>query len=282
MSTKISDEIIQKLYNQHLSGKSIVDLAKENNLSWAGMQNRFKIRNLKTFKGLHKSTKYKKSLNEDYFNQIDNHKKAYFLGLIYADGYIRQRNNNQFLLGLGLQVQDIEIIEIFKKELECSNKIRTDLNQRKIEIQSKKIVNNLLSLGVKYNKSKKDLFLPKIDKKFINSFILGFLDGDGWISVGKRINIGICCSSKYILEEISKYLYDIDIKSKVYCDKRAKRTTNKHQDLYTLYISDNNSRLKFLKFLYKDCPISLKRKYNKFIQANTVLTSKISKGLETV
>lgn len=34
---------------------------------------------------------YKKyELNENYFNVIDSHEKAYILGFIYADGYNRE------------------------------------------------------------------------------------------------------------------------------------------------------------------------------------------------
>ena len=51
-----------------------------------------------------------------YFDQIDNHEKAYFLGLLYADGYIC-KSNYTYQMGIALQLQDKYIIEELYKEL---------------------------------------------------------------------------------------------------------------------------------------------------------------------
>lgn len=52
--------------------------------------------------------KYK--LNENYFDKIDIEEKAYFLGLLYADGYIFTLRSNKYVR-LQLQKIDKHILE---------------------------------------------------------------------------------------------------------------------------------------------------------------------------
>ncbi len=279
MKKPLEKEKINICYQEHLSGKSIADLAKENDVSWHVMYNYFKRRDLKTTKGLHRSLKYRNIHNEDYFSIINTHEQAYLLGFLYADGYIRKKDNR---IGLGLKPSDIKIVEYLKNAVKTENKITIEANKVTIEFASGKIVNDLLKLGVKRNKTYKEMHLPIIDNCFMNSFILGYLDGDGWISIStKRIQIGICSLSKEMLLEIQNYLISFDIKTSIYCDKRSLKNEN-HKDLFSIIINNNKSKLLFLQHIYKNSTIFLDRKYQKMLQANTVLTSKITKGLEVV
>ena len=287
MNCNLNEETL-KMHEEHLNGLMLVELSKKYNLSRSAIYYRFKTRNLKIIKDLHKSTKYKVSFNEDYFSNVDSENKAYFLGLIFADGYIRKRNKNSFSLGLKLQSEDKYIIEKLQSEL-CafSYKIQEEKNNfkgnYKLEVQSNKLVTDLINLGIKFNKSYEELSIPHIDNIMFFHFLRGLIDGDGWISIGKteKVQIAIGMSSIVFLQEIQKILLNYDIKSAIY--KRDDSIKNVNWGvLYTLYISDNKSRLKLLNLLYNNSTIYLNRKYNKYIHANTVLSSKITKGLETV
>ncbi len=40
----------------------------------------------------------RKKYNENYFEQIDNENKAYWLGFIYADGYVRKKLHKEYMV----------------------------------------------------------------------------------------------------------------------------------------------------------------------------------------
>ena len=57
------------------------------------------------------------TLDENYFDSIDNPNKAYIIGFIYADGSINLKRN---LLTICISEKDLEILEFIKKELNYS------------------------------------------------------------------------------------------------------------------------------------------------------------------
>lgn len=62
-------------------------------------------------------------LDEDYFSQIDNHEKAYFLGLITTDGCVFWKNKKQAFLAVELQESDKYIIQHFLKCIHSNRKL---------------------------------------------------------------------------------------------------------------------------------------------------------------
>jgi hypothetical protein len=64
--------------------------------------------------------------NENYFDIIDTPQKAYFLGLMYADGGIWHTDKigkygnvlHQYQMSINLQERDKSILELFRKELQ--------------------------------------------------------------------------------------------------------------------------------------------------------------------
>ena len=118
--------------------------------------------------------------DESYFEKIDSHEKAYILGLMYSDGYVRK--NHSF--GITLHRKDADLLEYMAKALNFSGKIREvkSHDHLSLEICSKKICGDLNNLGCPINKSlilDWPLFLE--DTPYIWSFILGVIDGDGHI-----------------------------------------------------------------------------------------------------
>ena len=84
-------------------------------------------------------------VNEEYFSVIDSAEKAYWLGMLYADGSVTSKN--QLWLGL----KDKEHIEKFKTFLQSKHKIQErviTLNDKlcyayRISIKDRTIVNDL-------------------------------------------------------------------------------------------------------------------------------------------
>ena len=54
----------------------------------------------------------KHNLNKEYFKNIDTEEKAYWLGFIYADGYIIKSEKN-YELGIELNYKDVEHLNKF-------------------------------------------------------------------------------------------------------------------------------------------------------------------------
>lgn len=63
--------------------------------------------------------------NENYFEVIDNEHKAYWLGFMFADGYISNRDDtygeDQF--GISLAKEDIQTLYQFKQDINSTNPI---------------------------------------------------------------------------------------------------------------------------------------------------------------
>ena len=121
-------------------------------------------------------------VNKTYFQTIDSEAKAYFLGFIYADGYI----TNDALFWTSHK-QDRHILETF---CDCvgtdKNCIKTiDEKYLRVMITSKEFVAYLHKQGAVQAKT---LILtpPNIPKDLIPHFIRGYFDGDGSIYYDKN------------------------------------------------------------------------------------------------
>jgi hypothetical protein len=142
------------------------------------------------------------NLNEDYFENIDTKEKAYWLGFLYADGFIKVEKNGTRRIGISLHRKDEIIINNFIQSI-CGNidkKFhRKDKDQFYILLSSKKMVNDLIKQGCVENKTKKFRF-PKLDNRCLDlSFLLGYYDGDG-----QQYTTRLASASKKFIEDIIK------------------------------------------------------------------------------
>ena len=284
-------ELIYSIYKENQEGISITELSKKYNISTVTIYFWFNNFELKSKKGLCSSKLYKSKWDEDFFENINSEEKAYFLGLLFADGYIRLSIScgkyESKRLGIKLQSQDENLIIKFRDCLKANHyKIRKEKNlcsgTAGIEVTSTKLVDDLINLGIKYKKSSQELNIPNLENDLYKHFIRGFIDGDGWISISKkdRVQIGCCCTSLVFLNQIKNILSLYNIRTSIYSRDNSK--IKKHYKiLYTLLIADNKSMLNFLEMIYNNSTMQLDRKYDKYIHANTVLNSKIKK-LESV
>lgn len=259
---KYSEQEIKKFGEYYNLGHSLKETSEYFNVNYHTLkQNLIRFGYRKPIKILNKQ----RSKKIEYFDKIDTHEKAYFLGLLYSDGYICKTPYG-VNVGIALQKQDKYILEYLKKEFNVSNKISDYKNSSKFSVCCINLYNKLLKLGIKENKSNLDFGIPNIDDEFINSSILGYFDGDGCITIkstGYSV-VSICCNSKIFLEEIQNVLNSKNIKTRPICtEKRSKN------NLYTLYLSKKENQLKFMNFIYKNSKIFLYRKYYKFLQISS-------------
>jgi hypothetical protein len=136
----------------------------------------------------HDGNNRRHNIDTNFFKTIDSKNKAYILGLIISDGYVDDYTKLTFTS------KDIELVEIFKKELKSEHKLAKydvfDKRTKKIytryslQIASKEIVSDLCKLGIHSNKSF-NCAMPNIPKEYFWHFIRGVFDGDGCISKEK-------------------------------------------------------------------------------------------------
>ena len=205
----------------------------------------------------------KKQIDSSSFERIDTEEKAYWLGFLFADGYI----SNDGAVELCLKYDDVAHLKKYKIFLKSSHEITekdVPLNGKifkavRISFKDKTIYDDLVSYGCVNNKSSV-IQMPDLDSDQLRHFIRGFFDGDGCVSISKtdNVNVSFTSGSLLMLNQIAWFLRGvIDISFSITRDKRTDST-------YKLYIA-SDSKYKFLNYIYESSNIYLDRKYNLFI-----------------
>jgi len=222
-------------------------------------------------------------IDETYFENIDNEEKSYFLGIIFADGYLNEKRN---YMSLSIQENDVDILEKLKKSINTDKplqlikrKEKNTKNQYRLLITRKKIVHDLKKLGVNQCKSLtcNPNKLNIKNQSLIKHFLRGYYDGDGSITFYKTRNtfnstINICCTYEFF-NFFSDFIYD-NLNIKCILSKRFKNDKN----IYDLRICGNRKVKKFLKYIYDDSNIYLDRKWKKYYEFE-ILNEKLKKNL---
>lgn len=264
-SNEEREKILQeKIENPYLSGKYF-----ENKYRYCAVTiSQFFVKNHCTTKELTGLRYRKYNVDDNYFSKINSHEKAYLLGVWYSDGYLVKEGSSG-TKRVGLEVKDFEWLLDIGKELKSEAPLyKTNKeNLKRLKITSTKMYDDLIKLGCLEHKTFL-LNFPKNEQvpfEFLNSFILGLLDGDGSITIAtprkekrsSEIRMTIT-GTKDILEGVQKYL-------KITHLKLDKRWTERENNNYTLQISGTARVASILKLLYKDAPaFCLKRKKEKY------------------
>jgi hypothetical protein len=217
--------------------------------------------------------------DEDYFAQIDTPRKAYWLGLFFADG-----NVNKGKFQLSFKREDRYILEMLADDVKWDGNIYDsdvkliygrDRDERvylssKIVMCSRRFVDHLYDKGVVPNKTFR-LTFPKIDRHLRKHLIRGLFDGDGCISVIERgtrtdIMFGIV-GQEELLEDVNSIIAkEVGVKpAKI----RQKTDENCWEFRYASSMTNNVRRfdkdrlddiLAIREWLYKDACIFFRRK----------------------
>lgn len=237
---------------------------------------------------LKKETHYEK----DFFKEIDTEEKAYWLGFIYADGYVSvSEKDRRYEFGIELSMKDSSHLEKLNKSINGNAKItsrsrtidfkkyKSHTKMSSIRFYCKDITYDLISHGVVPNKTKILEFPKNLKKDLLRHFVRGFIDGDGYISFNERkygykTRIGFVCESekfaKSMIEECKEYLSLGSMKI----------THEKNRSISNFDTSNQAQVYEFANFLYKDATIYLDRKYNVYLQMIKYLESKNKPSLD--
>lgn len=259
---KVSEEVRQDIIKDYLSNLSLRQLELKYNVTRATISKYLEEKQIKQSKGNH----YRKYFHaENFFENIDNEKKAYWLGFMFADGYIINRENKygQDAFGITLAEDSLDILEKFKKDIEASNPINWDNSKKgqrqcKINLTSQKTVNDLIDKGCYKQKS---LILEppkKVPENLIHHFIRGFFDGDGSIiKYEKTENSTIFQINITSTYEMVKWIKDYIGMGQIIPEKRREQT-------WYFTLGGNQQVIKFYRLLYEDATVWMDRKYNRF------------------
>lgn len=256
---------IYNIYNRYMNGESVVNLAKEYGVHHNKIYTDFKKHQLKVRDNRTKSLKY--TCDEHYFDIIDTQDKAYWLGYIYADGYI---TSNMRYVGMSLSKKDEYILYNLNEDLSSTYPINQYSVSKGYKIGSEysrllicnpTLVNGLYNNGVMPHKTN-TLMPPNLNDELIRHFIRGYFDGDGCVTISKGIGDVEVLSTEPILDFIQNNLYTNNIIDRYYPYSKRKP----HQIVSRFRFGKTQSIINFFHYIYDDSNRKLERKYNKFIE----------------
>ena len=291
--TVMSEEVKQEILDLYRNGIGAYSIAKKHsNYSKSSILQFLKKNGEVRAGATYRKYKFK---NENYFDVIDTDDKAYFLGLLWADGcnYRRDiKHKNAYQIHLSLQEQDGYIVRELANKIYYNDNIVKLVdkstkyddykrqNQISLRIPSKHVSDTLLNYGMTPRKSS-DLIMPINiiwTDETIRSFIRGFFDGDGSIfynNNSKQYGLSIISGvdhMKQMNEIINPYfgkLLHLEIK------------TCYSVPMAYLKLHGNQTTKKFLDWLYKDSTIHLDRKYEKYLELKNIVESKSNQSSTT-
>lgn len=217
------------------------------------------------------SRKY--SVNHSFFDNIDTEEKAYWLGFLYADGYITRHQNTK---RIGLSLKDTEILHLekYKKAIEATYNIKHYINKSwgfdvpyvRLIITSDHMFDILQSKGVLERKSL-ILTFPNNDivsKELVHHFIRGYFDGDGSFAKTnvQRSPFSVkICGTKEFLNSLCEHIGHPN--PTLY--RRHKEKTNNN---YSIYVGGRKQVVAIGNYLYDNATVFLERKYKRYKSIN--------------
>lgn len=219
--------------------------------------------------------------NDHYFDVIDSEDKAYLLGWMYSDGYIKkeQSPNSDYIaerLGLAINDGDVQILELLRDKLKTNNQIyfydttsgySADTRYCRIIISNNNLVDGLMKHGVVYNKS--NIIKAPIDIPYDmrRHFIRGYMDGDGSISISRGKNESLEYAIRFIgtpdvIQWITDYFMENNL---IHRQTKYDRRHPKDKVIQSRW-GGNNQVKGILDHLYNDSTYYLKRKHDRYLQ----------------
>lgn len=273
--TPIDTEVYAKISKLWINGRGITEISNEVHKTRAnvhrilyilfGKENIVKTRKIYTKSGR------KWNLNEYYFETIDTEDKAYFLGLLYADGCV-SGNHNEILLQLNYR--DVELIEKFNIAIEYDRPI-TDIQPKIVTGFNKgnggwrELMKGTTIASVRFKKyciqqglyPRKSLTLTfpteeQVPKELVRHFIRGYFDGDGYVSDVKNKQAVVSFAG-------TKDVCD-SIKTIITQETGVNVTVTYHNNIWYAKIAGRFQISKIYQWMYKDSSVYLNRKYIRF------------------
>ena len=249
------DQVIL-MYNKGMSCQKIADALK--------CSESYINKMLRT-KGITKRTnveyRTKQQFQHDYFSKINTEDKAYWLGVLMADGCITVKKSGQKMIQL--VVKDEELPVAFIKAIQGNFKRKQYNDIYGVYLTSPQMFKDLNSHGCTLRKSL-TLKFPQLPDDLIHHFIRGYFDGDGSVYIHHPknynntdtlyTNCGVCIMGTFEFLNIIQ----------THIGGNLKKEYRRESNTWKLTFSGRNKISVFYKYLYQDATTCLLRKRNKF------------------
>lgn len=215
------------------------------------------------------------SYDRNKFKKIITEDDAYWLGFLYADGYVCHTEHSWWY---GVELQDRDIGHLRKLNKYMNGNMHIDTFYKKsptsdnickmcrLAYYSKQLVINLVNSGCVQRKSK-IITMPFgiVPDELMRHFIRGYFDGDGSCGIyqhSERKHLRyprakITCGSHDFVNQLKEYLNNVDIRCGIITSK---------EENYDMFFSGKDNVVNFLKYMYDDSHIYLDRKYEIYKQ----------------
>lgn len=236
----------ERIKQAYLNGRSLTQIAKDFKVSRHRISHELKQEGIEV-----KKRKY--PLNEQAFESIATEEAAYWLGLLFADGYIDSYGRHS----VELTLKDKELVEGFARFLGSDAPIAPKAGSWRVCIGSKKLVEDIISHGCYRKKSLTLEFPTSIPNALIHHFMRGYFDGDGSINTSRSGIFRVMGTESFLNEYVAR----LGVKpTKLLVDKR------RPEGALTFQKSGRQELSKIYDFLYKDATLFLARKKSRFAE----------------
>jgi intein-encoded DNA endonuclease-like protein len=210
--------------------------------------------------GVTKHGPWRHAVDDDYFETIDTEAKAYWLGMLMADGSVDAKPARH---RMRLLLKDKEHVELFARTLQTTAPVVEVMRRSKktgklhlyycLSVSSKKLVSDLIRHGVVPRKTCNH-GTPELREDLMRHFYRGYVDGDGCIRVDEYANAAIWVTGHVpFLNQLQQWLM---------CKCQYHKVTKLSQAgrAGRLGIGGNRRVAKTCRLLYRDSSVSLYRK----------------------
>jgi len=269
---EIPEDILSEIIDKYKKGLSILKLSKEYPYSDKIISRSLKEKGIAIRGNSFYQSKY--TFDETYFDKIDNQFKAYWLGFIFADGYIANSKHGRKSIGISLSKKDEDHLKKFKEHIKSTYPIKTYTITKgynvgneyvRILMKSDRAINKLIEYGVDFNKSYTCKFPSKdiVPLDLMNHFIRGYFDGNGSLKLHSKSSISqdFCvafCGTKEMMMGIQNYI-PLDKTFKL-----RQRHPERDNNNYSLEIGGRLQVKKIMDYIYHDAKIYLERKFERY------------------
>ena len=200
-------------------------------------------------------------VEHSFFENINTEEKAYWLGFILGDGNVYKNR-----IYIELQRDDIEHLKKFKKHIKSHHKISLWERQDRetyscaIQLNSKKMVADLLKLGITERKSL-TVIPPVLREDLQRHFWRGVVDADGHIGAEHKCHNGFNIKVYGSFETCKSFVKFVNLSLK---NKPTKLGTV--GNIYSGSFRGKHNVAAIANLLYENCYVSLKRKHSVAMQ----------------
>ena len=266
---KLTSEQILEIIDLYNNGLSCSKIATQFGVTTVTISKHLKRNGIKV---VNKQNRTK--FNENIFDVIDCEEKAYWLGFIFADGYISSSplcsdKKPRYDFEISLKASDANHLHKFNKFMQHESdnvklgKVSCNgiLCERcRWSIVNKHLWNTLNNLGCTPQKSL-TLKFPNIGSELFISFIRGYFDGDGCLTYYKGDKVYPKCD----ILGTGEFLQCIrNILSQYQIECLPLHNNSNTQDITKVLTITRKDTMKFLELIYNKSNIYLDRKFYRY------------------